>query len=493
MSAWACRRGQARSPRRAARARKGENSGVGPWEPLHGGPGVGRSKPDRRRRRLRLRILRRRKRVAPGDRPALGPRRARRLATFYSRSRKGRWCKGETSGHFIQVRAPQRRLRSPGSRGVPALPPRPPRPSAVWFPPVPALSPPPPPPAIPASPPPFQLHLSTLLQNTRHGRSCQCMWTVTATRWCTWASRSGPPATPTRRRATSASCKAAQRRTPRCASAATTAAGLRRPCRLCWPSNASSSSVERRRARQVGGRLPGLRGGSAGETPDYGMWGVRTACAPPRPALRLPRRPGAGAKPSWTAKLLDNPALLCGKIREEAGELCQTWEKQEGETLGGQAPQGGRSSPGVAMTRGGAGPGEGAGVMPISHARLSPGSCMSSGRLHAGLASQSPPPTPLLPPPFPNLPAQARRGLCPRRQTCCITRWCSSTRRCAGHVWRADMGWKAAAQGRGTAPLAPRPPTAGRVAGGGGGDAAQAVCRVWPRGKGQPPAKKCVT
>ena len=27
-----------------------------------------------------------------------------RLATFYSRSRKGRWCKGETSGHFIKVR-----------------------------------------------------------------------------------------------------------------------------------------------------------------------------------------------------------------------------------------------------------------------------------------------------------------------------------------------------------------------------------------------------
>lgn len=39
--------------------------------------------------------------------------------------------------------------------------------------------------------------------------------------------------------------------------------------------------------------------------------------------------------------------------------------------------------------------------MPISHARLSPGSYMSSGRLHAGLASQSPPPTPLLPPPSP--------------------------------------------------------------------------------------------
>lgn len=26
-----------------------------------------------------------------------------RLATFYSRSRKGRWCKGETSGHYINV------------------------------------------------------------------------------------------------------------------------------------------------------------------------------------------------------------------------------------------------------------------------------------------------------------------------------------------------------------------------------------------------------
>lgn len=25
------------------------------------------------------------------------------LATFYSRSRSGRWCKGETSGHFIKV------------------------------------------------------------------------------------------------------------------------------------------------------------------------------------------------------------------------------------------------------------------------------------------------------------------------------------------------------------------------------------------------------
>lgn len=28
---------------------------------------------------------------------------AHRLATFYSRSRKGRWCKGETSGNYIKA------------------------------------------------------------------------------------------------------------------------------------------------------------------------------------------------------------------------------------------------------------------------------------------------------------------------------------------------------------------------------------------------------
>ncbi|KAK9840342.1 hypothetical protein WJX74_007902 [Apatococcus lobatus] len=37
-----------------------------------------------------------------------------------------------------------------------------------------------------------------------------------------------------------------------------------------------------------------------------------------------------GEKPSWTAKLLSKPELLCSKIREEAGELCQTLEENEG-------------------------------------------------------------------------------------------------------------------------------------------------------------------
>lgn len=35
-------------------------------------------------------------------------------------------------------------------------------------------------------------------------------------------------------------------------------------------------------------------------------------------------------KPSWTSKLLSNPELLCKKVREEAGELCQTLEENEG-------------------------------------------------------------------------------------------------------------------------------------------------------------------
>ncbi len=35
-------------------------------------------------------------------------------------------------------------------------------------------------------------------------------------------------------------------------------------------------------------------------------------------------------KPSWTARLLSDPTLLCKKVREEAGELCQTLEQSEG-------------------------------------------------------------------------------------------------------------------------------------------------------------------
>lgn len=37
-----------------------------------------------------------------------------------------------------------------------------------------------------------------------------------------------------------------------------------------------------------------------------------------------------GQKPSWTARLLGKPELLCKKVREEADELCQTLEQNEG-------------------------------------------------------------------------------------------------------------------------------------------------------------------
>ena len=49
-----------------------------------------------------------------------------------------------------------------------------------------------------------------------------------------------------------------------------------------------------------------------------------------RESVQILRTCAAGGKPSWTAKLLRDPELLCKKVREEAGELCQTLEESEG-------------------------------------------------------------------------------------------------------------------------------------------------------------------
>ena len=49
-------------------------------------------------------------------------------------------------------------------------------------------------------------------------------------------------------------------------------------------------------------------------------WTVRRRALPP----------AAEEKPSWTRRLLSDPALLCAKVREEAGELCSTLERGEG-------------------------------------------------------------------------------------------------------------------------------------------------------------------
>jgi phosphoribosyl-ATP pyrophosphohydrolase/phosphoribosyl-AMP cyclohydrolase len=47
-------------------------------------------------------------------------------------------------------------------------------------------------------------------------------------------------------------------------------------------------------------------------------------------AARAAEVAAPGAKPSWTRRLLDDKALLCSKVREEAGELCATLEQSEG-------------------------------------------------------------------------------------------------------------------------------------------------------------------
>lgn len=51
---------------------------------------------------------------------------------------------------------------------------------------------------------------------------------------------------------------------------------------------------------------------------------------PPRPASCTSNPSPSEGKPSWTARLLSDPQLLCKKVREEAGELCQTLEAAEG-------------------------------------------------------------------------------------------------------------------------------------------------------------------
>lgn len=46
--------------------------------------------------------------------------------------------------------------------------------------------------------------------------------------------------------------------------------------------------------------------------------------------MRYIKGVGVSGKKSWTAKLLKDEALLCSKIREEAGELCESAEEGEG-------------------------------------------------------------------------------------------------------------------------------------------------------------------
>ena len=53
-------------------------------------------------------------------------------------------------------------------------------------------------------------------------------------------------------------------------------------------------------------------------------------CVTPKAYVVSSKWCASGGKSSWTAKLLKGPELLCKKVREEAGELCQTLEAEEG-------------------------------------------------------------------------------------------------------------------------------------------------------------------
>lgn len=152
------------------------------------------------------------------DRAALSETMQTRLATFYSRSRKGRWCKGETSGHFIHVKG----LFVDCDKD------------------------------------------SIIYLSDPIGPSCHT------------------------------------------------------GARTCWFSEAS---------------LEGGGGVKEEGHHDHHAHVPRTTLLALERTIQERREvmeAQSEIKPSWTSKLLSNPELLCKKIREEAGELCQTLEEKEG-------------------------------------------------------------------------------------------------------------------------------------------------------------------
>ncbi|GLC49223.1 hypothetical protein PLESTB_000196100 [Pleodorina starrii] len=161
------------------------------------------------------------------DRAAINETMQTGLATFYSRSRGGRWCKGETSGHFINVH----QLFTDCDRD------------------------------------------SIIYLSDPIGPACHTGARTCCSREAQLAPAEGPSG----------------------------------------GSSSSSSAVAHEGAHDHSDHVP------------------RTTLQ----AWSGPFRSGGSAvpavsKPSWTARLLSNPELLCKKIREEAGELCQTLEANEG-------------------------------------------------------------------------------------------------------------------------------------------------------------------
>jgi len=69
---------------------------------------------------------------------------------------------------------------------------------------------------------------------------------------------------------------------------------------------------------------------STANAPMTTLYGLQRTIAQRKAEMGMAEGEGGPAKPSWTAKLLGNPALCCKKVREEAGELCQAHEEKEG-------------------------------------------------------------------------------------------------------------------------------------------------------------------
>lgn len=155
------------------------------------------------------------------DKAAINETMQTKLATFFSRSRKGRWCKGETSGHFIQV------------KGI-----------------------------FVDCDKDSIIYLSDPI-----GPSCHT------------------------------------------------------GARTCWFQEASLESASAHHEVKEEGKHD-----HAGHVPRTTLLALERTIQERREAMESKSE----AKPSWTSKLLSNPELLCKKIREEAGELCQTLEENEG-------------------------------------------------------------------------------------------------------------------------------------------------------------------
>jgi len=104
--------------------------------------------------------------------------------------------------------------------------------------------------------------------------------------------------------------------------------------RTCWFSRADvvadgmGSLVQRSANDGRGGEGPGPGGSWGSLAPRPTLLALEDEIRARAAAASKP--PEEGARPSWTQRLLADPALCCSKVREEADELCRAHEDAEG-------------------------------------------------------------------------------------------------------------------------------------------------------------------